>query len=209
MNRAVFLDRDGVINQIVYHQDMGILDTPFHPSQFELLPGVDKALKKINELGFKAVLVSNQPGVAKKHLSLKNFWKIDQKMNKELAKKKVSLDGVYYCLHHPQGGDKRFKKICKCRKPKPGLILKASEEMGIDPKSSYLIGDSLTDIQAGKSAGCTTFLLGNHKCDLCKLMEEKKTRPDFMAENLYQAVKLIENLENTKGVKDGTLHRHC
>jgi D-glycero-D-manno-heptose 1,7-bisphosphate phosphatase len=141
-------------------------------------------------------------------MSLKNFWEIDQKMNKELAKKKVSFDGVYYCLHHPQGGDKRYKKICRCRKPKPGLILKASKEMGIDPKSSYLIGDSLTDIQAGKSAGCTTLLLGNHKCDLCKLMEEKKTRPDFMAENLYQAVKLIEQIETKKGVKDGTLHRH-
>ena len=78
--------------------------------------------------------------------------------------------------------------------------------MNIDPNSSYLIGDSLTDIQAGRSAGCTTFLLGNHKCDLCKLMVEKKIRPDFMAENLYQAVKIIQNIETKKGVKDGTLH---
>lgn len=81
--------------------------------------------------------------------------------------------------------------------------------MGIDPKISYLIGDSLTDIQAGKSAGCITLLLGNHKCDLCKLMEEKKTKPDFMAENLYEAVDIIQKIETEKGVKDGTLHRHC
>ena len=209
MNRAIFLDRDGVINQIVYHQDIGVLDTPFHPSQFRLLPHVEKGLRRINRLGFKAVLVSNQPGVAKRHMSLKNFWKIDQKMNKELARKKVSLDGVYYCLHYPQGGEKRYKKICNCRKPKPGLILKASKELDIDPKSSYLIGDSLTDIQAGKSAGCTTFLLGNHKCDLCKLMEKKRTRPDFIAENLLEAVKIIQTIETKKGVKDGTLYRHC
>jgi len=192
MNRAVFLDRDGVINQIVYHQDIGILDTPFHPSQFKLLPGVEKALRKINRLGLKTILVSNQPGVAKKRMSLENFYKIDQKMRKELAKKKVFLDAVYYCLHHPQGGDKRFKKICNCRKPEPGLILKASKELKVDPKNSYLVGDSLTDIQAGKYAGCITFLLGNHKCDLCKLMEEKNTRPDFIVKDLYQAVKLIE-----------------
>jgi len=205
MNRAVFLDRDGVINQIVYHQEIGVLDTPFHPAQFKLLPGVIKALRRINSLGFKTILVSNQPGVAKKHMRLENFWKIDQKMRKELAQKKASLDAVYYCLHHPQGDDKRFKKICNCRKPKPGLILKASKELRVDPKSSYLVGDSLIDIQAGKKAGCTTFLLGNHKCDLCKFIEEKNNRPDFIVKDLYQAVKLIEKKE---GEKDGTLYRH-
>lgn len=192
MNRAVFLDRDGVINQIIYHQDIGILDTPFHPSQFKLLPGVEKALRKINRLGLKAILVSNQPGVAKKHMSLENFFKIDQKMKKELSKNKVKLDAVYYCLHHPQGGDKRFKKFCSCRKPKPGLLLKAAKEQKVDLENSYMIGDSLTDIQAGKSAGCTTLLLGNHKCDLCGLMEKKKIKPDFIVNNLNQAVKLIE-----------------
>ncbi|HEX9912324.1 MAG TPA: HAD family hydrolase [candidate division Zixibacteria bacterium] len=194
MNRAVFLDRDGVINRIVYHSDIGILDTPFHPSQFKLLPGVEKALRKINRLGFKTIIVSNQPGVAKKHMSLKNFYQIDLKMRKELAKKKVFFDAVYYCLHHPQGGDKRFKKICACRKPKPGLILKASREQKIDPERSYMIGDSLTDIQAGGKAGCTTFLLGNHKCDLCKFMEEKNAKPDFIVKDLYQAVKFIEKM---------------
>jgi D-glycero-D-manno-heptose 1,7-bisphosphate phosphatase len=194
MNRAVFLDRDGVINQIVYHADIGVLDTPFHPSQFKLLPGVEKALRKINRLGFKTIIVSNQPGVAKKHMRLENFYRIDLKMRKELAKKKVFLDAVYYCLHHPQGGDKRFKKNCSCRKPKSGLILKAAKEQEIDLENSYMIGDSLTDIQAGEKAGCTTFLLGNRKCDLCKFMEEKNARPDFIVKNLYQAVKFIEKM---------------
>ncbi|MFH0931036.1 MAG: HAD family hydrolase [Candidatus Zixiibacteriota bacterium] len=195
MNRAIFLDRDGVINQIVYHSDIGVLDTPFHPSQFKFLPGVEKALRRINRLGFKTIIVSNQPGVAKKHMSLKNFYKIDLKMRKELAKKKVFFDAIYYCLHHPQGGDKRFKKICSCRKPKPGLFLRASKEHKIDLKNSYLVGDSLTDIQAGEKAGCITFLLGNHKCDLCKFMEEKNTRPDFIVKDLYQAIKFIEKLK--------------
>lgn len=205
MNRAVFLDRDGVINRIVYHQDIGVLDTPFHPAQFKLLPGVSKALRKINDLGFKTILVSNQPGVAKKHMSLDNFWKIDQKMRKKLAEKKASLDAVYYCLHHPRARSNTLKKVCNCRKPKPGLILKASKQHKVDLKNSYLVGDSLVDIQAGKNAGCITFLLGNHKCDLCKFMEEKNTQPDFIVKDLNQAVKLIEKKE---GEKDGTLYRH-
>jgi D-glycero-D-manno-heptose 1,7-bisphosphate phosphatase len=194
MNRAVFLDRDGVINKIVYHQDLGILDTPFTPSQFELLPGVAKSIRTLNRLGLLTILVSNQPGMAKGHYDHKTFRAIEKKMFDILNKNKAKLDGAYYCFHHPEGRVKKYRKRCNCRKPKAGLLLKAAQDFDLDLKSSYLIGDGIMDIQAGKSVGCITFLVGNHKCDLCRLLNEKKIEPDFIVPNLYQAVKIIKQI---------------
>lgn len=196
MNKAVFLDRDGVINRIVYHKDIGVLDTPFTPSQFKLLPKVALSIKKLNRSGFLTVLVSNQPGMAKRHFNLKTFKAIEKKMFFELSKGNARLDGVYYCFHHPQAENKRYKKRCGCRKPEPGLLFKAAKDFKIDLKKSYLIGDSITDIVAGKKAGLTTFLLGNHKCDLCKFLEKKKVKPDYIVFNLWEATKIIKKLEN-------------
>lgn len=195
MNRAVFLDRDGVINKIVYHQDLGILDTPFTPSQFELLPNVTKSIRMLNRLGLLTILVSNQPGMAKGYYDLKTFRNIENEMIKCLDRNRAKLDGIYYCIHHPQGRVKKYKIKCNCRKPKPGLLLKAQEDFDLDLKNSYLIGDGITDVQAGKAVGCITFLVGNHKCDLCRLLNEKKVKPDFIVPHLYQATKLIQEKE--------------
>jgi D-glycero-D-manno-heptose 1,7-bisphosphate phosphatase len=195
MNHAVFLDRDGVINKIVYHPDMGILDTPFTPAQFELLPNVGKSIRLLNRLGLLTILVSNQPGIAKGQLNWKTFQAIEKKMFKLLNKEKAKLDGIYYCFHHPEAKVKEYRKKCNCRKPKPGLLLQAASDFHLDLKHSYLIGDGITDIQAGKSAGCITFLLGREKCDLCRLLTEKKVKPDFIVPNLYQAVKIIQKRE--------------
>jgi D,D-heptose 1,7-bisphosphate phosphatase len=194
MNRAVFLDRDGVINKIVYHQDLGILDTPFTPSQFELLPDVGKSIWKLNSLGFLTILVSNQPGIAKGHFNYKTFQAMEKKMFRSLNRNKAKLDGAYYCFHHPEGRVKKYRKKCNCRKPKPGLLLKAAQDFNLDLKNSYLIGDGITDIQAGESVGCITLLVGNHKCDLCRLLNEKKIKPDFIVPNLYQATKIIQQI---------------
>jgi len=203
-HRAVFLDRDGVINRLVYHQEAGVLDSPFTLEQFVLLPKVAAAIKTINRMGFKVVVVSNQPGVAKGHFNLNTLKKTEKKMNKALAKENAFVDGVYYCLHHPKEGRGRLRRVCSCRKPKPGLLLKASKEMGIVLKSSYMIGDSIGDIQAGKKAGCKTILIGNHKCDLCRLLTKNEVKPDYIEDNLYNAVKLIR----TKEGEDGVIHRH-
>lgn len=196
MNKAVFLDRDGVINKIVYHKDIGVLDTPFTSSQFKLLPKAALSIKNLNHLRFLTILVSNQPGIAKRHFSLKTFKAIEKKMFSELSKGNARLDEVYYCFHHPQAKDKRYRKICFCRKPKPGLLFKAAKDFKIDLKKSYLVGDSITDILAGKKAGCITILLGNHKCDLCKFLEKKKVKPDYIVFNLWEATKIVKKLEN-------------
>jgi D-glycero-D-manno-heptose 1,7-bisphosphate phosphatase len=191
--KAIFLDRDGVINELIYYPEQGVVDSPFIVEQFRLLPGVCEAINKFHELGFKVIIVSNQPGMAKGYLSQQTFDKIRKKMNDELAKEGASCDGEYYCFHHPEAKVARLKVNCGCRKPKPGLLLEATKDLNIDLPQSWMIGDGLTDVQAGKSAGCRTILLGKMKCELCDLMDEQDARPDFVAANLLEAANLVKN----------------
>lgn len=195
MNKAVFLDRDGTVNAMVYNRDYGTVDSPANPDEFKLLAGVGKAIRRINEMGFLAFVISNQPGIAKGKFTLKILEAIDKKMGKELAQHGAHLDKIYYCLDHPEARIKEYRKNSSYHKPEPGLLLKTAEEFKIDLASSYMIGDGLIDVQAGKRAGCKTILLGRVKCDLCKLMEDLKAKPNFIVSDLAEAVKLIEKLE--------------
>ena len=191
MTKAVFLDRDGTINEIIYYQDLGIIDSPFTAEQFKLLPGVGEAIKILNQNGFKVIVASNQPGIAKGHFSIETFEKIREKMRTELSKHGALLDAEYYCLHHPEATNEEYKKNCECRKPKPGLLLKAAKDLNINLAKSWMVGDSLTDIEAGKSVGCKTLLIGRMKCELCRLMDEKNIRPDYIVKNLDMAKDVI------------------
>jgi D-glycero-D-manno-heptose 1,7-bisphosphate phosphatase len=112
-------------------------------------------------------------------------------MKEELAKEGSLLDGEYYCFHHPEAEVDRLKANCECRKPKPGLLLQAAEEMNIDLSGSWLIGDGLNDIKAGKGAGCRTILLGRMKCQLCHTMDEEDARPNAIAKDLRDATRYI------------------
>jgi D-glycero-D-manno-heptose 1,7-bisphosphate phosphatase len=189
--KAVFLDRDGVINELVYHQEQGIIDSPFTVSQLRLLPGVSKAIKRFHEEGYKVVVVSNQPGVAKGHFSQGTFEKIRRKLEAELAREGTFLDAEYYCFHHPQAKVGHLKTDCECRKPKPGLILRAAKDMNIDLSQSWTIGDGLIDIKAGKSAGTRNLLVGKIKCELCHRMDEEDAHPDAIVIDLSEAVQHI------------------
>jgi D-glycero-D-manno-heptose 1,7-bisphosphate phosphatase len=189
LNRAVFLDRDGVINELIYHQEQEVIDSPFTPGQFKLMPGVTGALKALHGAGYLTILVSNQPGIAKGHMTLNNFRLIRQKMNAELMKDGAELDGEYYCLHHPEAVIEEYRVQCDCRKPLPGLLLKAARGNDIDFKESWMVGDNLSDIQAGKAAGCRTILIGTMKCDLCRLMSENNIFPDKIVGNIAEAVR--------------------
>jgi D-glycero-D-manno-heptose 1,7-bisphosphate phosphatase len=189
LNRAVFLDRDGVINELVYHQEQEVIDSPFTPRQFKLIPGATEALKRLHLAGYLTILISNQPGIAKGHMTAKNFELIKQKMNSELSKGGAALDGEYYCLHHPEAVVEKYRMQCDCRKPLPGLLFKAAREKDIDLKQSWLIGDNLSDIQAAKAAGCRTILIGTMKCELCRLMSEKNVFLDKISGNLAEAVR--------------------
>ena len=193
MEKAVFLDRDGVINELIYHREQGIIDSPFTVNQLRIIDGVPEALKLIHEAGYKAIIISNQPGIAKNHMSCQKFDAIRKQLNDELEKAGSFIDAEFYCLHHPQATVTDLKVICDCRKPKPGLINKAANELEIDLKASWMVGDGLTDIQAGKSAGCRTILIGKEKCELCHRMEQENAKPDAVCENLLQAAIFIKN----------------
>ncbi len=196
--RAVFLDRDGVVNELLFHQEMGIIETPFTVDQFKLKKNVGRAIRRINRLGFKVIIVSNQPGIAMRHFSRKTLEAINLKMIQSLAKDKARLDGIFYCLHHPVKGLGALKKKCACRKPKPGLLFQAAKLFNIDLKKSFMIGDSILDVQAGKAAGCETILLAHLKCDLCHLMARRGIKPDYLVKDILTAAKTIQTKANPK-----------
>lgn len=194
-DRAVFLDRDGVINSLIFHREMGIIESPFTVPQFRLKAGVARAIREINRLGLKAIVVSNQPGVAMRHFSRKTLNAITRKMTAELKRMGAFLDGIFYCLHHPTKGFGLLKRNCNCRKPKPGLLREAARRHGINLKKSYLVGDSILDVKAGLRAGCKTFLTAHLKCDLCHLMARRGIRTHYLVKDLSEAVRKIRGLE--------------
>lgn len=190
LQRAVFLDRDGTINKLVYYPDHGVVDSPFLPSQLTLLSGAAKAIAKLGKKGFFLVLVSNQPGVAKGNMSKKGFGAIDAKLDALLAKQGARLDAKYYCQHHPNAKLARYRKKCACRKPQCGMLLQAAKEHGIDLKRSYMVGDGINDAKAGRAAGCTTVFVGHFKPELWKYFKGGK-KPDIVAKSLLAAEKRI------------------
>jgi D-glycero-D-manno-heptose 1,7-bisphosphate phosphatase len=195
MNRAVFLDRDGVINAMVYNAEFGLVDSPANPGEFSLLPGVPEAIRLINHLGFLAVVISNQPGIAKGKFSPALLDAMTHQMHSGLAEQGARLDAVYYCFHHPEGVIEQFRKVCDCRKPRPGMLLRASQELDIALDQSYFIGDGITDLQAGKAAGTTNILVySSFKCYICEELNRHNVQPDYTVRSLYDGVKLIQNL---------------
>ena len=189
--RGVLLDRDGVINEVVYFPEVGVIDSALNPDQFRLLPDVPDAIRALRDLGFKVAVVSNQPAIAKGKMTEKLFAEITLKMKSELERGGAGLDAEYYCFHHPDAVKQEYRIDCDCRKPKPGLFLRASSELGLDPSRSFSVGDSLVDVKAGKAAGFKTILIGSMKCDLCRLMDQENARPDFVVASLMNAVDVI------------------
>ena len=155
--KAIFLDRDGTINKYV-----GFLR---NIEQFELLSGVSEAIRKINQSGYLAVVVTNQPVIARGEVTYTELQEIHNKMETILGKDGAYLDGIYFCPHHPdkgfKGEVKELKINCNCRKPNPGLLLQAASDFNINLEQSWMIGDGKNDIQAGKNAGCKTVLIGD------------------------------------------------
>ena len=155
---CIFLDRDGVINKN--------MDTNPNVGDFELLNGVTETIKLINNSDYLAVVVTNQPMIAKGFISFDEVNQTHKKMETLLGKGGAFLNAIYYCPHHPMSGFegeiKELKVDCECRKPKPGMLLKAAQEMNIDLKKSWMIGDSKRDIEAGKNAGCKTISIGQN-----------------------------------------------
>ena len=155
--KAVFLDRDGTINKYV-----GFLR---NIDDFELIDGVAEAIKKIDTSGYLAIVVTNQPVIARGEVSFEELEEIHNKMETLLGKEGAYLDAIYFCPHHPhkgyEGERPELKFDCDCRKPKPGMLLKAAQDFNIDLAQSWMVGDGENDIKAGQNAGCQTALIGS------------------------------------------------
>src|SRR3972149_5882755 len=166
MRRAIFLDRDGVINATLWNPAESAMDSPYRLEDFRLLPRVANAVRLVNELGFLAVVISNQPGVAKGKCSPAFLDAVDRRMvgalagGRAVAAAAPRLDSVYYCPPHPKARVAALRVDCECRKPKPGLLLRAGRDLDIDLRASYMAGDSERDVTAGIAAGCKAILVG-------------------------------------------------
>ncbi|MDQ7832255.1 MAG: HAD-IIIA family hydrolase [Desulfovibrionaceae bacterium] len=186
--RAVFLDRDGVINEEI--------DGVYHPDDLVLLPGVGEAVAKLNASTFLAICITNQPGVAKGFVSFDELDTVHARMDMLLAQSRAYLDDLYFCPHHPEAGWEgevaEFKIPCACRKPGNELFLRAAKNHHIDLKRSFMVGDRLSDLEAGKSVGCFTILIRNeHNKDIFA-----KDVIDAEISSLHEAVAFILQQEN-------------
>lgn len=198
MNKAFFLDRDGVIIQMVYDLESGYIHTVLNPNQVQFVPGVFELLKETKRLGYKNIVISNQPNIGLKRISRDNFEKVKRKINQELEKQSLTLDGEYYCFHHPFADTKEYRIKCNCRKPDPGLILKAAKEHNVDLKQSFMIGDGVNDVIAGYRAGCKTILIANLlEAEYLRLLEKNLhgIKPDFIVKNLKEVKRIVQTLE--------------
>jgi D-glycero-D-manno-heptose 1,7-bisphosphate phosphatase len=191
--RAVFLDRDGTITELVYYSEHGLVDSPCAPSQMALVEGAGEVLRSFKRMGYKLILVSNQPGIAKHHFTMETHRRMSAKMSRLLSVEGVELDGEYYCFHHPQAKLSGYRVTCDCRKPNPGMLVKAAREQGISLCDSVMIGDGLTDVMAGKSAGTTTILIGNINSFLNRLMSTLAVEPDFVARSFLDTVQFVKD----------------
>lgn len=187
---AIFLDRDGTLNEVVYNQD-GMEDSPFRTEDLMLLPGAGEFTRRVRDAGYLAVLATNQPGVAKGSVTIAGLEQINQRLLDLLAKDGGGLDRICYCPHHPVGRpgfSSPFVQVCDCRKPAPGMLLTAAKEMGIDLSRSWMVGDKLLDVKAGQAAGCRTILLRRSAA-------QSPANPDPSQQATYSANNLSEALD--------------
>ncbi len=174
---AVFLDRDGTINV-----DKGYF---YRPEEFEFEKGSVEAIRLLNEAGYRVFVISNQAGIALGHFNEKQVEELHTWLAAELEQYGARIDGFYYCPHHAKQGIGQYKTVCECRKPAPGLLLKAAEAWGLDLARSYMVGDHNSDVEAGRAAGVQSiFVRTGHG------YEEEAWVAGHVpkADNLYEAV---------------------
>ena len=174
MKKAVFLDRDGVINKAFIKN--GLPESPNSLSELEILPGVKESISRLKKLNFICLVVTNQPDVQRGKIKKNTIIKMNN-----FLKKKIELDDIFVCYHDDQDN-------CNCRKPKPGLLLQARKKWNVDFKKSFIVGDRWRDIQAGKKVGCKTIFLDYKYKDI------KPKNPDFVTDTLLNATYIIEKV---------------
>lgn len=188
-NIAVFLDRDGTIND-----DKGYIN---HPDRIELIPRSGEAIRRLNKIGILTIIVSNQSGVARGYFKKGLLPVINKRLEDLLKAKKAYIDDIYCCYHHPEDN-------CSCRKPKPAMLKKAAKKFSLDLKKCFVVGDKYSDIVLGHNAGAKSILVltGYGKGQWEYESKKWKNKPDYVARDLYKAVEWI--IKEIKKQKDKT-----
>lgn len=182
--KAVFLDRDGTINI-----DAGYVHKI---ADFKFIKGAVQAIKRLRDNGFIIVVVTNQSGVGRGFYTEKDVLALHDYINRELHRQGTGIDRFYFCPHHPEAAIEKYKQDCNCRKPNPGMIRQAVDELDIDPGSSFMIGDQLRDITAGKRAGIKSILIqARDGIDENENLSQCEQPPDIVVKAIHQAVEFI------------------
>ncbi len=191
---AVFLDRDGTINE-----QMGYIN---HISRFQLLPGVAAAIRQLNENGIPVVVVTNQSGLARGYFPPELLLAVHEKMRLQLAEQGAHVDGIYVCPHHPEAKMEEYRLNCPCRKPKPGLLLQAAREMGLDLARSFVVGDRWSDLKSADACGAVPLLVltGYGRGDAQYIGPTQVVQPAHVGDDLLALVPWI--LERINGGVD-------
>lgn len=194
MVAAVFMDRDGTLNE-----DTGFVSKP---EDLVIYPWAAEAVRLINRAGMKAIVVTNQSGVARGFYSEETLGLIHERLICELGRAGARLDGIYYCPHHPDSADERYRISCDCRKPLPGMLRRAAREHGVDLGSSFVVGDKPSDLELARNAGARSALVltGRGRQTAASLIAAG-CKPDLIAADLLEAVRLILDRIGPQGIR--------
>lgn len=200
-SRAVLLDKDGtLVEDVPYNVD---------PGRIRLAAGAADALPRLHAAGYGLIVVTNQSGVARGYFAEAALEVVERCLRELLAEVGVPLAGFYYCPHHPDGSDPTYAVVCECRKPEPGLIARAADDLGIDLARSWFVGDILNDVEAGRRAGCKTILVDNGS--ETEWVLNMWRRPDYVVADLAEAARAITTADGLRNGQDEAvgLDRFC
>ncbi len=195
MKKAIFLDRDGTLNEMVYDETHGLMDSPRRPGQVRMIPGAGAILAEAHKAGFHISVVTNQPGIAKGTLTVEELEAVNAELARQLAREGGGWDDLWFCPHHPKGDPEnpnQWVGECACRKPKPGLLLESARQNKLDLMLSWMVGDGLNDVQAGHAAGCQTILITRLKIEQVeRFFQLDNAVPKYIVLTLREAWNLI------------------
>lgn len=193
--KGVIVDRDATLIDVVRDEDSGAISVAFHPSQLVLLPGVLEGLSLLRDAGYALCVASNQPAPAKGQFSAAAVERTNRALVELLEREGLSVAAFEVCMHHPDGGpggDPALVMRCDCRKPAPGLLLRAMQRAGLDPAQTWMIGDAPSDVEAARNAGVrAAMVFALNRCELCPLRNGPSVRPELVASRFDEVARAI------------------